>query len=84
MQGASFEKDEGESSFCFGSGCCTTKGHAMRPKTRQGYGLLPTHMPFWHVSVGVAGFPSSHGVPLVLNGLVHTPVLVMQVPARWH
>ena len=40
--------------------------------------------PVWHVSVFVHALASSHPVPSVLAGLLHTPVELTQVPTSWH
>src|SRR2546422_9370 len=53
-------------------------------ETVQVTGLLPVHTPLWQVSVCVQALPSLHAVPLVLGGVEHTPVLVLQVPTSWH
>jgi len=42
------------------------------------------HTPDWHVSPREHAFPSLHTVPLLAVGLVHAPVVVLQVPGRWH
>jgi hypothetical protein len=47
-------------------------------------GLLPVHVPDWHVSVCVQAFPSLHVVPFVFAGFEHTPVFGSHVPASWH
>ena len=36
------------------------------------------------MSVCVHAFPSLHAAPLAALGFVHTPVVVLQVPATWH
>lgn len=46
-------------------------------------GLPPAHAPAWHVSVCVHRLPSSHCVPSAATGLLHVPVVVLQVPAEW-
>src|SRR5689334_4233549 len=47
-------------------------------------GLLPVHVPAWHVSVCVQRLPSLHVVPFALFGFEHTPVPGLQVPTSWH
>ena len=47
-------------------------------------GLLPVHVPAWHVSVCVHALPSLHVVPFAAAGLEHWPVVGLHVPARWH
>ena len=47
-------------------------------------GLLPAHVPAWHVSVCVHAFPSLHAAPFAFAGFEHAPVLVSHVPAEWH
>jgi hypothetical protein len=42
------------------------------------------HVPLWQVSATVHMLPSSQGVPLSFCGLVHVPVVGLQVPAVWH
>jgi hypothetical protein len=46
-------------------------------------GLLPVHVPFWHVSVFVHALPSLQVVPLAATGLEQVPVPGSQVPAVW-
>ena len=47
-------------------------------------GLLPTHAPFWQVSVCVHMLPSLQFVPLAaLVGVGHCPVEGTQLPATW-
>src|SRR2546422_461732 len=53
-------------------------------ETVQVTGLEPVQVPLWQVSVWVQALPSVHAVPLVLGGVEHTPVLVLQVPTSWH
>src|SRR5438046_1392894 len=50
----------------------------------QTTGLVPVHAPLSQVSVRVQASPSLHAVPLVVFGLEHRPVAVLQVPAVWH
>ncbi len=45
---------------------------------------VPTQTPFWQLSFCVQGSPSLQVVPLGLMGLLHWPVLGLQVPASWH
>src|SRR5947199_298234 len=47
-------------------------------------GLAPTQAPAAQVSVRVQASPSSHGAPLGLAGLLHTPDAGLQTPAVWH
>ena len=47
-------------------------------------GLLPVHVPVWQVSVCVQALPSLHVEPLVLFGLLQTPVAGAHVPTSWH
>src|SRR5207247_1475418 len=47
-------------------------------------GLAPTQAPAAQVSVRVQALPSSHGAPLGLAGLLHTPDAGLQAPAVWH
>ena len=49
----------------------------------QVFALLPTQVPFEHVSVCVHALPSLHAPPLLPIGLLQVPVLVSQVPALW-
>jgi hypothetical protein len=44
----------------------------------------PPQVPFWHVSPVVHMLASLHGVPGVLTGFEHVPVVGLQVPALWH
>ena len=46
--------------------------------------LAPLQVPVWQVSVWVHALPSLHAVPLVLFGLLQTPVALLHVPALWH
>jgi len=50
----------------------------------QTTGLLPTHVPDWHVSACVQLFPSLHEVPFAATGFEHWPVCGLHVPATWH
>ena len=47
-------------------------------------GLLPVHVPLWHVSVCVHAFPSLQLVPFAATGFEQTPVDVLHVPTAWH
>src|SRR5947199_407528 len=47
-------------------------------------GLAPTQATAAQVSVCVQALPSSHGAPLSLAGLLHTPGAGLQTPAAWH
>src|SRR5205823_4279758 len=47
-------------------------------------GLAPTQAPASHVTVCVRAWPSSHGAPLSLAGLLQAPGAGLQVPAVWH
>ena len=42
------------------------------------------HTPDWQVSRSVQALPSLHAVPFGMLGFEHAPVVVSQVPARWH
>jgi hypothetical protein len=46
-------------------------------------GFVPTHAPFWHESVCVHALLSLHVVPLAASGLLHLPVVLSHLPARW-
>jgi len=50
----------------------------------QTTGLLPVHVPFWHVSVCVQAFPSLHVAPFAFAGFEQRPVAGLHVPATWH
>jgi hypothetical protein len=54
------------------------------PDAVQTTGLLPTHVPFWQVSVWVQALESEHAVPLAAVGFEHTPVAGSQVPWTKH
>src|SRR5882724_2225179 len=45
---------------------------------------MPVQAPAAQVSVCVQALPSSHGAPLGLAGLLHTPDAGLQTPAVWH
>jgi hypothetical protein len=47
-------------------------------------GLAPTQLPAWHASVWVQALASLQLTPSALDGLVHTPVPALHVPAVWH
>ena len=44
-------------------------------------GLVPVHVPAWHVSVCVQALPSLHDVPLAAFGFEQAPVAGSHVPA---
>jgi hypothetical protein len=50
----------------------------------QAFGLLPVHVPHWHVSVCVHAFSSLQGVPFGLFCGVHAPLAGLQTPLSWH
>jgi hypothetical protein len=41
---------------------------------------VPTQVPLWQVSFWLHGLPSLHVVPFGIGGLLHTPVLGLQLP----
>src|SRR3989338_8770376 len=47
-------------------------------------GLLPMHVPAWHVSVWEHALPSLHPDPSGFAGSPQSPVAGSQVPAAWH
>jgi len=47
-------------------------------------GAAPKQNPSLHVSIWVHRSPSSHGVPSIAGGFVHSPVAESHVPATWH
>ena len=47
-------------------------------------GLLPVHVPLWHVSVWVHAFASLQTAPFAFAGFEHNPVAGLHVPALWH
>ena len=47
-------------------------------------GLAPVQVPDWQVSVCVHPSPSEQPVPFAAFGLLHVPVVGLQVPATWH
>ena len=47
-------------------------------------GLVPVHVPAWHVSVCVQALPSLHDVPFGAFGFEQVPVAGSHVPATWH
>src|SRR5438552_728429 len=47
-------------------------------------GFVPTQAPARQVSLSVQALPSLQGAPLALAGLLHAPVVGLQVPAVWH
>src|SRR5207302_21494 len=50
----------------------------------QATGLAPTQAPASQVSVCVQAWPSSHGAPMSLAGLLQMPDAGLQTPAVWH
>ena len=44
-------------------------------------GLVPVHVPAWHVSVCVQALPSLHAVPFGAFGFEQVPVAGLHVPA---
>ena len=47
-------------------------------------GLVPVHVPAWHVSVCVQALPSLHEIPFGALGFEQVPVAGLHVPATWH
>ena len=47
-------------------------------------GLVPVHVPAWHVSLCVQALPSLHEVPFGAFGFEQLPVAGLHVPATWH
>ena len=47
-------------------------------------GLAPLHTPAWQLSVFVHASPSEHVAPSVFAGLLHTPLVLSQIPVVWH